>query len=256
MVMPWDLPHSDIECYSGKADQIDPCCEIVYFAPGVLFPYEFGGAYMSPCIGDDEDFPSLQSCRDRLDELFPPVTPPPEMYVVGVAMYEEDEYIIGTLIVDGVRYTGEQFKVTGQMEAGVHIFLVEPPEGYTFVEWQVYEYGGPLLYTSTERILSVDIDRHTWIWAEVKRVLPPSAIATVRGRATGGFPAPDMRLYVYDNDVLIGYEDFSAVSLGSWYTFEKVLTGAGIHRVYGKMRLSNELGTFNFETETEEFELG
>ncbi|GAG99864.1 unnamed protein product, partial [marine sediment metagenome] len=113
--------------------------------------------------------------------------PAPTVYIVGVAMYEEDSYVVGTLIIDGIRYTGVQHK-TAWLEEGNHVFNVEPPEGYTFVEWQVHEYGGPLMHTSTARPLSVNIDRHIWIWAEVAREavgIPTTTTITVPDEVVG-----------------------------------------------------------------------
>ena len=86
--------------------------------------------------------------------------------------------------------------------------------------------------------------------------LPTSATVTIQGRATGGYPTPSMRLYVYDKGVQVGYKDFSPLSIGTWYTYEKIVTGAGVHQVYGRMRLTNALGSFYKNTETVEFELG
>lgn len=64
----WEQPHTVVECYSGKDGQIVPCCEIWYFAPGVVIA---DGIYASPCIGEQEAFLTQQNCRDNLDELFP-----------------------------------------------------------------------------------------------------------------------------------------------------------------------------------------
>lgn len=117
----------------------------------------------------------------RFTLLLTGASPEPDEYVVGMAIYDDatSEYIIGTLIVDGVCYTGLQYKIIPRMEEGVHIFNVEPPAGYTFVEWQIVEYGGPPIGTSIERPLSVNIDRHIWIWAEVKSVLPGEGEASI-----------------------------------------------------------------------------
>lgn len=79
----WDQPHSVIECYSGKEGQIVPCCEIWYFAPGVVIAE---GIYASKCIGEQEAFLTQQKCRDKLDELFPPgeeVPPTPAGELLG-----------------------------------------------------------------------------------------------------------------------------------------------------------------------------
>lgn len=118
-----------------------------------------------------------QDSTSKISKTISLGAPPAQQYIVGVAMYDDvtSEYIIGTLIIDGVRYTGEPYKILSQVDEGIHAFNVEPPAGYTFVEWQVYEYGGPLIGTSTARPLSWNIDRHIWIWAEVAAEAPTVA---------------------------------------------------------------------------------
>jgi len=98
----------------------------------------------------------------------------------------------------------------------------------------------------------ITLDEVTTSFSVIK-ALPSSANVKVKGKATGGYPIPDMRLYIYDNDMLIDYKDFS-ILIGSWYTFEKVITGAGLHKIYGVMVLTNKLGSFEFFTSITEIE--
>lgn len=111
-------------------------------------------------------------------------------------------------------------------------------------------------YTSEQATIWAGSEVDLYLYPEALPLLPSSATVTVNGRATGGYPTPSMRLYVYDKGVQVGYKDFPPISIGSWYTYEKVITGAGVHTVYGRMVLTNPLGSYEFTTETIEFELG
>ena len=87
---------------------------------------------------------------------------------------------------------------------------------------------------------------------------PVGATVTVRGKCTGGYPVPSMLLEIYDNNIKIesGFLDASRVSIGSTQDLKRFVTGAGIHTVYGRMVLTNPLGSYQFLTETKEFTLG
>lgn len=93
------------------------------------------------------------------------------------------------------------------------------------------------------------------IW--VTPVGPGKATVTVRGKCTGGYPVPSMLLEIYDNNIKIesGFLEASRVSIGTTQELKRVVTGAGIHRVYGRMVLTNPIGSFAFLTPTKEFTL-
>ena len=82
-----------------------------------------------------------------------------------------------------------------------------------------------------------------------------SATVTVRGKATGGYPAISMALEIYDKGVKIKSKPVGVVSIGTVYEDSVGVTGAGIHTVYGRMVLTNALGSYEFLTPTKEFEL-
>jgi hypothetical protein len=81
------------------------------------------------------------------------------------------------------------------------------------------------------------------------------ATVTVRGRCTGGYPIPSILLEIYDKGVKIKSKTISAVSIGTFYEDPVVVTSVGIHRVYGRMVLTNALGSYEFLTPAKEFEL-
>jgi len=86
--------------------------------------------------------------------------------------------------------------------------------------------------------------------------VPSSATITIRGRATGGSPAPSMLLETYDKGVKVKSKTISVVSIGTFYVDSVVVTGAGIHKAQGRMVLTNPLGSYEFLTPTKEFTLG
>lgn len=130
--------------------------------------------------------------------------------------------------------------------------------GYDFLYWvsPPGEYGDIVFSDDGVNPTTINVSGLVGDIYCIVRAIPTSANVTVKGRATGGYPTPTIRLYVYDNGVQVGYKDFSPISIGSWYTYEKIVTGAGVHQVYGRMRLRNALGSFYKNTETVEFELG
>jgi len=182
----------------------------------------------------------------------------PEDVVVYVYDLTNETYLNeGSATLDGVTKTPQA--IFNNIEVGSHTVSINVP-GYDFDLWDSMAGGSWVeILIDNPNSPSTGITTQSggpgFLRAYVTESLPSSATITVSGKATGGYPTPSMRLYVYDNGVLRGYKDFS-ISIGAWYTFEKVITGAGIHRVYGRMRLSNALGSFYFLTETVEFELG
>lgn len=85
--------------------------------------------------------------------------------------------------------------------------------------------------------------------------MPTLATVTVRGKCTSGYPTLSMVLEIYDKGVRIKFKTISVVSIGSVYEDSAGVTGTGIHRVQGRMVLTNPLGSYEFLTETKEFEL-
>ena len=82
------------------------------------------------------------------------------------------------------------------------------------------------------------------------------AIVRVTGRATSGDPAPDMTLEIYDNAVLADSAIRTGVNLGQDHFLEVTISTVGGHIVYGKMTLDNPIGTFEFETAPQSFNIG
>lgn len=100
-------------------------------------------------------------------------------YIVGVGIYDEatDEYVRGTITVDGVSYSNVSTKVSS-LEEGSHIFNVTPPSGYEFVRWTVHEYTADqtLIRTSTTRPLTQAVTKSIWIWAVLRLALVETAL--------------------------------------------------------------------------------
>lgn len=249
MVYPWDLPHSNIECYSGKAGQIDPCCQIVYFPPGVIIDF---GVYMSPCIGAGEAFVTLQECRNRLDQLYPP-PPPPE----DVTVYLQPPLDYARLELRDRSYDRDNLVEYTRTDNGVGYFSGDP-----YPDWYVYQVRFPPQTVGGVSYLEARTGMFTFQAAPLEytliltEALPTSATVTVRGLCTGGYPSPSMLLEIYDKGVKVASIDFGVIVIGNWYEFETGVTGAGVHTVYGRMVLTNPLGTYEFTTPIKEFELG
>ncbi len=190
--------------------------------------------------------------------------PEPEMIVVYCWDMTSGSYLggdWGKVTLDGVaKDPSGGLGIFHNIEVGGHTISVDVP-GYDFDHWDSQSGGSWVeVLIDNPNNPSTGITTQSGgpgflrVW--VTKALPSSATVTIKGKATGGYPIPTLRLYIYDNGALVGYKDFSSISIGSWYTYEKIVTGAGNHQVYGKMRLRNALGSFYFETETEAFELG
>jgi len=81
----------------------------------------------------------------------------------------------------------------------------------------------------------------------------------VNGKCTAGFPVPTMRLELYDKTVLRKSLDVpSPITLNTVYTLTDTMGSAdvGNHSVYGRMLLTNALGTYEFKTATQTFDIG
>ena len=93
------------------------------------------------------------------------------------------------------------------------------------------------------------------------------ATVTVEGWATAGFPLPDMLLELYDGVAPVPPiptptfrkgQTFPSVAIGAHKFLSDTMTLAdvGEHTVYGKMVLSNELGSWEFISDSFNFEIG
>jgi len=80
----------------------------------------------------------------------------------------------------------------------------------------------------------------------------------VNGKCTAGFPVPTMRLELYDKGVLRKFLDVPPITLNTVYTLTDTMGSAdvGNHIVYGRMLLTNPLGTYEFKTATQTFDIG
>jgi len=83
-----------------------------------------------------------------------------------------------------------------------------------------------------------------------------SAIIKVTGIASGGYPIPNMQLRIFNGANLIASQDFEGVVIGQAYELEVEVTGSGSQSVHGEMILTNALGSYEFATETLNFDLG
>jgi hypothetical protein len=80
----------------------------------------------------------------------------------------------------------------------------------------------------------------------------------VNGKCTAGFPVPTMRLELYDKTVLRKSLDVPPITLNTLYTLTDTMGAAdvGNHIVYGRMLLTNPLGSWEFKTPTQTFDIG
>jgi hypothetical protein len=80
----------------------------------------------------------------------------------------------------------------------------------------------------------------------------------VNGKCTAGFPVPSMLLELYDKGVKRKETTIAAVTLGTPYTLTDTMGAAdvGDHTVYGRMVLTNPLGSYEFTTATQSFSIG
>ena len=83
------------------------------------------------------------------------------------------------------------------------------------------------------------------------------ATVTVKGKAIGGYPIPTMVLELYDNDVLRKTLTPSVI-LGTTFTLTETMgvDDVGGHTVYGRMVLTNLLGSFEFTSVSQSFDIG
>jgi len=93
---------------------------------------------------------------------------------------------------------------------------------------------------------------------DVKGVWGVGATINVNGLCTAGFPIPSMVLELYDNGVIRKTTTVPSVVLGTTYNLSETMGSADIgdHAVYGRMVLSNELGSYEFTTDTQSFSIG
>lgn len=93
---------------------------------------------------------------------------------------------------------------------------------------------------------------------DVKGVWGVGASINVNGVATAGFPLPTMTLELYDNGSLRKSSVVPNVALNTTQTLSDVMGVAdvGAHTVYGRMLLSNPLGTWEFTSDPQSFDIG
>lgn len=84
------------------------------------------------------------------------------------------------------------------------------------------------------------------------------ATINVSGVCTAGYPVPTMVLELYDNGVLRKTLTPPSVVIGTIYTLSDTMGVAdvGAHTVYGRMVLTNPLGSYEFITPTQSFSIG
>ncbi len=153
--------------------------------------------------------------------------------------YGLDELLFTFYSVDGVWHTSQ-----GTL-TNYDVFQVRfPPQTVNGISYLEARTGNFIFYGD----VTYDLD--------LVEAGPSSATVKIRGKGTGGFPAPSMLLEIYDQGVKIESTAFGVIVVGNWYEVEAEVTGAGTHTVYGRMVLSNPLGSYEFTTPTEEFELG
>ena len=84
------------------------------------------------------------------------------------------------------------------------------------------------------------------------------ASINVNGICTAGFPVPSMVLELYDNAGLRKTLTPPSVVLGTPYTLSDTMTVADVggHTVYGRMVLTNPLGSYEFTSPSQSFDIG
>lgn len=217
---------------------------------------------LNPFCGEVFFHTTVQLAMYKINELAESRT----FTVIGYKTPAGELSSFGSVTLDGVYLSGAgktRIDFYGSYVGRHAVKLSNIPSGYTFDRWESIVGGSwvPVLIENPNNPC-------TWITAQkggpgglqawLTAPMPTSATVTVKGRATGGYPIPTMRLYVYDKGVQVGYKDFSPISIGAWYTYEKIVTGAGGHQVYGRMVLVNPLNPAGWEwtTATKTFELG
>jgi len=91
---------------------------------------------------------------------------------------------------------------------------------------------------------------------DVKGAWGVEAAVNVNGVCTAGFPAPDMVLELYDNDVNVQSLTVTGVLLGTPYSLPWTIGAIGTHTVYGRMVLTNPLGSYEFTSDPVTFDIG
>lgn len=93
---------------------------------------------------------------------------------------------------------------------------------------------------------------------DVKGVWGVGATVKVNGKCTAGFPVPTMHLELYDNGAKRKESNITDVTLGTTYTLQDTMAVAdvGSHTVYGRMVLTNPLGSYEFTSSSQSFDIG
>ena len=94
---------------------------------------------------------------------------------------------------------------------------------------------------------------------DVKGAWGVGSTIKVNGKCTAGYPVPTMRLELYDKAVLRKFLDvLPPITLNTLYSLTDTMGSAdvGNHIVYGRMLLTNPLGTWEFTTPTQTFDIG
>ena len=98
-------------------------------------------------------------------------------HFVSVGIYDEltEEYVIGTIIVDGIRYPDINYKLFEPTE-GIHTFDIETPAGYEFVSLDVHDWNGPLIQSSRTKPVSLNVVKNINVWAVLRQALVETAL--------------------------------------------------------------------------------
>ena len=93
---------------------------------------------------------------------------------------------------------------------------------------------------------------------DVQGVWGVGATINVNGVCTAGFPVPSMVLELYDNAGLRKTLTPPTVVLGTTYTLTDTmgLADVGGHTIYGRMVLTNPLGSYEFTSPSQSFDIG
>lgn len=93
---------------------------------------------------------------------------------------------------------------------------------------------------------------------DVQGVWGVGATINVNGICTAGFPVPTMVIELYDNAGLRKTFTPPSVVLGTTYTLTDTMTVADVggHTVYGRMVLTNPLGSYEFTSPAQSFDIG
>jgi len=148
--------------------------------------------------------------------------------------------IVGTAAVLALRGAEEPPVEEGapQGEVSIEITPLGMPEGYSFEDVQgLLEEG----------------------WGE-------DATIHVNGKCLSGFPVPSMRIELWDGPSTAGatlrsFLEVPSATIGTTFTLTEVISGVpetGVHVVYGKMSLTNEIGTIDYRSTEPDltFEIG